>query len=63
MTAWTWKEFGGIEHEICPGWWLFRVTSVVGFVFLPQNLGLMWGPMSAICHSLNVDGVVILLGV
>ena len=30
--------------------------------FCPKILGSWWGPMKAFCHSMNVDGVVILLG-
>ena len=30
--------------------WLF-------LVFDPRNVGLLQGPMDAICHSVNVDGV------
>ena len=41
-------------------WWLV-VILVVGVVFLSQNCGPWWGPTNAICHSVNVHGVVVLL--
>ena len=37
------------------------VILAVDLLFLNQNFGLMWGPMKAFCHSVNVPGVVVLL--
>ena len=34
--------------------WLVRVTLLVGFGFLSQNIG-PWGPMKAVCCFVNVD--------
>ena len=42
--------------------WLVKVTLVVAFGFLLQNFGRWLGPMNVICHSVNVDGVVVLFG-
>ena len=38
--------------------WSMRALSQASK--LPQNFGLWWGPMKAFCHSVNVDGVVVL---
>ena len=35
---------------------------MVGFGFSPGILGQWWGPMNAIYFSVNVDGVLVLLG-
>ena len=43
-------------------WWLAGVALLVGLVFYPKVLGQWWGPMNAICRSVNAVGVVILLG-
>ena len=37
-------------------------SLVVGFTFHPKIFGPVVGPMNAICFSVNVDGVVFLLG-
>ena len=37
-------------------WWLVRVTLVVDWRFA-KILDRWWGPMKAICHSVKVDGV------
>ena len=42
--------------------WFVKITLVVGLVFLPQNFGPVVGTTKAFCCSVNVDGVVILLG-
>ena len=34
---------------------------MVGLGFLFQNLGSLWKPMDTFCHSMNVDGVLVLL--
>ena len=45
------------EYIVVDYWWLVRVTLVVDWQFLPQILDRWWGPMKAICCSVNVDGV------
>ena len=32
---------------------------MVGLAFCLKNLGPWWGPMNAICHYVNVDGVLV----
>ena len=39
-----------------------RVTLVVDWWFLPKILGMWWGPTKAICHSVRLYAVIILLG-
>ena len=50
--------------DVKTGWWLVRVTLVVGFVFTTTYLFLdrWYGRTNAICHSVNADGMVVLLG-
>ena len=66
----TWLKH--IENFLCDAclpvqivWLLLRhvksFTSVVGLFFFLQNFGPWWRPVNAICHSVNIDGVVILL--
>ena len=35
---------------------------MIGLAFCPKILGLWWEPTNDVCCSVNVDGVVILLG-
>ena len=42
-------------------WWLVRVTLVVDWRFLPQNLGPWWGHTKAYGGYVNADGVGIVL--
>ena len=65
MKIWIYEDSHIIilkDQNMPFSWWLIGVTLVVGFGFLPQILGPWQGPMNALCCSVNVDGVVILLG-
>ena len=51
--------FQHVSHSLVGG---LLVTLMVGFGFLPQKFEPVMGPTNAFCCSVNVDGVVILLG-
>ena len=51
-----------LVSQACHNWWLTESPLSCWFrLFCSKILGMWWGFTNAICHSVNIDGVMVLL--